>query len=90
MAHKAGDGGNGVIIIVQELKGKILPGTLLDTLDSHRSLAPSGDIAPLFVIRTDDLQGVKCLHKQGQTDVFRQLLDLLLHASRSTPCCFLQ
>jgi len=41
MAHKARHGRNGVIIIIQEFKGKILPGTLLDTLDSHRSLAPS-------------------------------------------------
>jgi hypothetical protein len=41
MMEKARDSRNGLILIVQKLKGNIRLRALLKTLDSHRSLAPS-------------------------------------------------
>src|SRR6266702_2507837 len=64
MPHETRNERDRLLVIIQEFKGDIVLVLELDTSDSHGSLAPSVALEHLLLVRTNVLQGVKCLHNR--------------------------
>src|SRR6266496_2516381 len=62
MTHEARNDLDRLICVVKQLKGDGLIAFTLNTMDSHRSLAPS--VGRLFLARTNALQSFKGLHNR--------------------------